>query len=67
MRQLQALARDRFFVLVLILRHAALVSEAIHFHAALSVHAHQDVVVLALNAVLADHIALMEAGELRQC
>ncbi len=45
-------------------QNAALVAEAVHFHAALAVRAHQDVVVLALDAVLADDVALVEAREL---
>ncbi len=59
--QLQGLAGDRFLVVA---QHAAFISEAVHFDAPLAVHAHQDVVVLALDAVLADDVALMEAREL---
>src|SRR5271166_4810887 len=41
-------------------------TEAVHFHAPLAIHAHEDVVVLPLNAVFADHIALMILGQLRR-
>jgi len=57
--QLQVLARDGF----LVIQDVALVAEAIHFHAALPVHAHQLIVVLAFNAVFSDDIALVEPGE----
>ncbi len=58
---MQALSRNCLFVLG---QHAPLISEAIHFHAALAVDAHQNIVVLALDAVFADDVALMEAREL---
>jgi hypothetical protein len=44
----------------------ALVAEAVHFHALLAIHAHQLIVVLALDAVLADDVSLVEARELRR-
>src|SRR5260221_2580466 len=51
---------NRLFVL---LENATLVAETIHFHAALSVDAHENIVVLAFQAVLAYHIALMKVRE----
>ena len=57
--QLQVLAGNGF----LVIQDVALVPEAVHFHAPLPVDAHQLVVVLAFDTVLADHVALMEAGK----
>ena len=58
--ELQILSGNGF----LVVQHVALVAETVHFHALLAVHAHQLIVVLALDAVLADDVALVEAGEL---
>ena len=44
----------------------ALVAETVHFHALLAIHAHQLIVVLALNAVFADDVALVKARQLRR-
>ncbi len=50
----------------LVIEHVALVAEAVHFHTLLAIHAHQLIVVLALDAVFADDVSLMEAGQLRR-
>ena len=57
--ELQALSGDSF----LVVQDVALVAEAIHFHAALPVHTHQNVVVLVFKTVFADDVALVEASE----
>ncbi len=44
--------------------YLALIAAAIHHHLALAVHAHQHVVVLALDAELPDHVARMVVGVL---
>ena len=55
------LPRNGFFVVA---QHPAFIPKTVHFHAALSVHAHQNVVILALDPILADNIALMEPRKL---
>ena len=48
--ELQILSGNGF----LVIQHVALVAETVHFHAFLAIHAHQLIVVLALDAVLPD-------------
>ncbi len=60
--KLQILSGNGF----LVIQHVALVAETVHFHAFLAVDAHQLIVVLALDAVFADDVSLVEARQLRR-